>query len=202
MSAANILTEPDVITIGQFLEMDLPDNCEWHLVHGTVVSVTHPRFPHSRVQNNIQILLLGMHEAGRVLVFSELPYELDRTNGHQADVAVLTAERSDATVKAGHGIVKGAPELIVEVMSRSNLPYDVDELERECLTTGCMMFWKVVIKHRKRLDFGTPDYSIRVGRMVEGCLQHEIYQLNDLIPVELPGISGKIAVNDIFAGVL
>jgi Uma2 family endonuclease len=202
VSAANILTESDAITIDKFLEMELPDNCEWHLVHGTVVSVTHPRFPHTRVQNNIQMLLQRLHEAGRVLVFSELPYELDRSNGHQADVALLAKERSDATIKAGHGIVKGAPDLVVEVMSRSNLPYDVDELERECLATGCLIFWKVVIKHRRRLDFGTPDYSIRVGRMAEGRLQHEIYQMNDLIPVDLPGISGKIAVNDIFSGVL
>lgn len=53
LSAANLLIDPDVITVEQFLDMDLPDSCEWLLINGTVVSVTHARFPHSRIQSNI-----------------------------------------------------------------------------------------------------------------------------------------------------
>src|SRR5262245_26563310 len=117
--------------------MDLPDSCQWLLVHGTVVSVTRPRFPHRRVQNNIRMQLLRLREADKVLVFTELPYELTRIDGHEADVAVLTTERAAEAAKTNY-IVKGAPELVVEVMSRSNLPYDVDELEHECLANGCL----------------------------------------------------------------
>ena len=201
MSAAEIITETDVITVEQFLDMDLPEVCEWFLIHGTVVSVTRPNFPHSRIQSNIHALLLRLLTPGKALVFSELAYELGRTDCHCADVALLAAGRDALTIKAG-GIVKGAPELVVEVMSRSNLPYDVDELERQCMASGCLMFWKVVIKHRKRLERGVPDYSVRVGRITGVGPDHVTYQRNDVIPVELPGISGTISVNGIFEGVL
>lgn len=201
MSAANLLTEPDAITVEQFLDMHLPDSCEWLLVHGTVVSVTHARYPHSRVQSNVHALLLDAVQGTQALVFSELPYQLDRTNGHRADVAVLLSPERGEQAAQADSILKGAPELVVEVMSRSNLPYDVDELERECLASGCLVFWKVVIQHRQRLERGVPDYSVRVGTVVDGRFKHTLYQRNDVLRLELPGIRREIAVHDIFEGV-
>ena len=59
----------------------------------------------------------------------------------RADVAYVSAERSSEAHKTG--ILEGAPELVIEVLSPSNSAGRMYRLERLCMNNGCQEFWTV-----------------------------------------------------------
>ena len=51
---------------------------------------------------------------------------------------------------------QGAPELVIELLSPSNIPAEMLEKEQVCLATGAREFW-VVDMDRRQVKFSTPD---------------------------------------------
>ncbi len=103
------------LTVEEFEAMDLPEFCEWGLVDGTVVSVTAPDLDHVDLQDQIAAKLKEVfHQSAVVRV--EYPYALGTFNRFRADVEVVDPRRHRDNRKR----LEGAPELVIEVMSRSN----------------------------------------------------------------------------------
>jgi Uma2 family endonuclease len=123
----------DQITVEQFDEMVLPPSCEWELADGTVVSVTFPTRPHGDLQDCLATVFKRIFGATAV-VRIEYPYTLGSYSKHRADVAVVSPGRHESCPH----YLDGAPELVVEILSRSNLPYKVDDLEERCLRRGTL----------------------------------------------------------------
>ena len=186
MSAANLLTEPGIITVGQFLEMELPDTCEWELLDGTVVSLTFPNFEHSLLQRRIYELLQAMTGSGALLsVHMELPYRLRQHRAHRADVAVISLEAERAVTR--RKILDGAPLLVIEIISDSNRkrPYKLEDLRARCFEEGCGLFWQVDARTRA-IEVFTPG-----GTAV-------VYEKSDVIPMAVIGADSYISVSSVF----
>jgi Uma2 family endonuclease len=79
----------------------------------------------------------------------------------------------------------GAPDIVVEVLSRSNTIAEIDEKEQICLANGSKEFL-VVNQFRKNVRLTTP-----AGRPL-------IYVEGDEIPLPLFGSEAKIKVDDNF----
>lgn len=189
MSAAfKIPLDPGLITVEEFEAMDLPDTCGWELIDGEVVSVTFPDLDHRDIQDHLVELLKSLFGDAAV-VRMELPFAANHHNKNGADIGATTPARWRANRKR----LDGAPELVIEVVSKSNRDRKLDRLQERCFEYGCQQFWRV---YPKKL-------TVTVARNVgPGSTVADHYDINDLIPVNLFGVAGRIAVNDIFAGII
>ena len=71
-----------------------------------------------------------------------------------ADVALVSAERWIHIPRKG--ILSGAPDLVIEVLSPSNTVSEIFDKKTLCLENGSREFWVVDIEHRQ-VEVSTPD---------------------------------------------
>jgi Uma2 family endonuclease len=97
-----------------------------------------------------------------------------------ADVAAVSRDR----FYADEDFVRGAPELVIEILSPSNTAVEMNDKERLCLENGCREFW-VVDMDLRLVKISTPDGITRT------------YRSGEEIPLTLFG-TGVLPVNAIF----
>lgn len=86
--------------------------------------------------------LLRPFAEGMGVVAAEVPFRaLTEYEVRAADVAFVSQSRWDATAEDDY--LRGSPELIVEVLSRSNTTAEMREKAALYLATGCLEFWVV-----------------------------------------------------------
>jgi len=148
-------TTSQLWTVDEFRRLPEDDGPVYHeLRHGELVSVTRPKFKHSLMQRILRRLLEELADpAGFVdteVSFRPLPeFEL-----WVADVAYLSPARFSAVDPEGN--VRGAPHLVIEVLSPSNTVDEMNDRERICLDNGAREFWLVDPK-RRQVKVSTPD---------------------------------------------
>ena len=99
----------------------------------------------------------------------------------QADIGFVRQDRWDADKNE---YFVGAPDLVIEVLSKSNTMDEILERQDVCLTNGCVAFWTVDPK-RKSIMVTTPD--------------RKTITYNETAVVPLPeGLEGGIQVGDVF----
>lgn len=173
-------------TVAEFERLPETGDCRYELQRGELVVLVPSILRHTLVQHKIALLLqhaaaeAGTAEAGTAFVelgFRPLPeYEF-----RYADVAWASKQRSEA--QDPNSYFRGAPELVVEVLSPSNTVAEMIDKEKLCLENGGREFWVVDIDHRL-VRVSTPD-----GHTVT-------YKDGQEIPLLF---GGKLAVNAIFS---
>ncbi len=179
-------TTTALMTVAQFRELEDPPGAYYELRHGEVVAVTRPKYRHWEIQETLRDQLkaragtLGV--CGVELAFRPLPeYEL-----WAADVAYFRRERRPADRIDDN--FRGAPDLVIEVLSPSNTVEEMEERRAVCLENGALEFWIVSPKAR--------TITVHASTTVA------VYKAGDSVPVDrfFPG-QPAIAVNDIFADI-
>jgi Uma2 family endonuclease len=170
------------MTVEEFRELPEDSGPVYHeLRHGAVVAVVRPKLKHALIQRSLRVLLSGFAEPGSY-VDTEVAYRpLPEHELWVADVAYVSAERFREADPNDN--IRGAPELVVEVLSPSNTVAEIFEKERVCLSNGAREFW-VVDPDRGQIKVTTPD-----GRTVTWQGDAEI-----AVPF---GSRGKIKVSEI-----
>lgn len=143
------------MTVEEFRRMPEDSGPVYHeLRHGQVVAVARPKLKHSLIQRNLRELLIASSEPGSY-VDSEVAYRpLPEHELWVADVAYVSAQRfREADLNDN---IRGAPELVVEVLSPSNTAAELFEKEQMCLANGSREFW-VVDPDRGQVKVTTPD---------------------------------------------
>lgn len=171
-----------LMTVEEFLQLPETGPFYYELRHGELVQVTRPKKKHDVIQQRVTRFL--ERHAGESfwvryeMAFRALPeYEL-----RVADVGVVTMVRWDATDENDN--LRGAPDLVVEILSPSNTFVEIGDKERLCLENGCQEFWIVDPMHRQ-VKVSTPDGITRT------------YRAGQEIPLNLFS-SGTLAVDAIF----
>ncbi|HML15871.1 MAG TPA: Uma2 family endonuclease [Bryobacteraceae bacterium] len=175
-------TTSALMTVEQYsaLPEDKPGRYELH--HGVPVFMPPPKHGHALVQHRL-IKCLESVAAGRGVVWPEFAFRpLAEYECWIADVAYLSQPRFDAI--AADDYLRGAPELVIEVLSPSNTAEEMNEREAICLENGCLEFW-IVDPKRKTVKVSTPDR--RTITYIEA----------DKIPLRIPA-AGELAVSEIF----
>ena len=116
-----------VLTLREFEEL-ADDGKRHELNQGELLSVTHPKFHHSWVAQNVHDALSAyVREKMIGRVFSEVAYLLseDPPTLRIPDVSYLSQERF--TQASSDGYVPGGPELAVEIVSPSDSAEDLQE---------------------------------------------------------------------------
>jgi Uma2 family endonuclease len=148
-------TTTQLMTVEEFRKLPEDRGAVYHeLRHGEAVAVTRPKFKHFLIQRNLQEALTRLAEPGSCVdtevAFRPLPeHEL-----WVADVAYLSAERFQQVDLEDN--VRGAPELVIEVLSPSNTVAEIYDKEKLCLENGAREFW-VVDPDRRQVKISTPD---------------------------------------------
>jgi len=163
----------------------LPEGGEfvYELHHGEVVAMTRPRARHGKMQLRLSRLLEPKLKAfGEVA--TEVPYRpVAEFDLRVADVAAISWERWDAIDPDDN--LRGAPELVIEVLSPSNSPRQLQELAAHCLANGAVEFW-IVDPARK---------SVTVIAREGGSM---VYSSGASVPLARFG-AGELPVDEIFA---
>jgi Uma2 family endonuclease len=132
---------PRYITVAEFEAMQFDDSDrEYELLDGEIVEVSHPGFAHyvlaQRLARLLREALSGEVEVGR-----EMPFVLQPSTRRKADVAVLSAARYSEA--ASNGCLEISPEIVVEIVSPSNLTSRDRLTATLCLQHGALQFWMV-----------------------------------------------------------
>ncbi len=174
--------EPLLLTVEQYRLLSDQGDAQHELHWGQVVTLTRPRARHIKLQSRLVRLLRPMAEH-LGYVESELPFRaLPEYDLRAADVAFISQERWEAT--GDEEDLSGTPELVIEVMSKSNTSAKMRELAALCLSANTVEFW-VVDPYRK-----TIGVTLREGAT-------SIFRENDVVPIKLFGT--KLALNQVFA---
>jgi Uma2 family endonuclease len=174
---------PNLITVEEFRQ--LPDSGEYcyELHHGEVAAMTRPKSGHVKLQRRLEHLLQSrLASFGEVCM--EWPYRaVGEFDLRVADVALVSRARWDSLHLDDD--LRGAPELVVEVISPSNTKSKMRQTVSLCLANGAFECWLVDPKKR----------SITVVRK-DGATS--VYESDAQIPLVAFG-GDSLSVRDIFA---
>ena len=175
-------TTTRLMTVEEFRQLPETGPFYYELRHGELVQVTRPKAKHHKIQRRLRQLLEGpAGEAGVVEIeqaFRALPEHELRV----ADVAFVSAERWQGMDDDDN--LRGAPELVIEVLSPSNTMAELLDKEKLCLENGCLEFW-LVDPVRRQVKISTPDGITKT------------YPEGQDIPLNL--FPGSLAVTSIFS---
>ncbi len=169
------------MTFAEFEQLPDPQSFRYELRHGELIQVPFPKFEHSLIQETLRDLFTtASADAGRAFV--ELGFRaLPDGEYRRADVAwVSKSRRAEQDVK---GYFRGAPDIVIEVLSPSNTVAEMLDKEKLCLENGSAEFWMADID-RRQVKISTPD-----GHTIT-------YKSGQEIPLLF---GGRLAVDAIFA---
>ena len=142
------------MTFAEFEQLGDPPGGKYELHHGELITVAPPKHKHFRIQRSLTRLL---EAAGRNLgvAAAEMPFRPKPEHEcWYADVGLISAERWEQTDPEGN--IQGVPELVVEVLSRSNTAAEILDKRLTCLENGAREFW-LVNPARSTVEVSTPD---------------------------------------------
>jgi Uma2 family endonuclease len=175
-------TQP--LTAAEFDRLDLPQDRNWELHDGEVVEVSLPLIVHRLIQKRVMTLLDPLFPLADVLM--EYPFQVGDHDKRSADVAVVSQDRAKAARQ--QGILTGAPDMVVEVLSPSNSVMELKRYRRLCLNHGTALF----------LVIDPEDKTVEV--FIQGA-KAATYTIEDSLPVVLLDVSSAILVAQIFQGI-
>jgi Uma2 family endonuclease len=179
-----IATKP--LTIAEFDKLDLPADRKWELHNGELVEMSFPAIVHKCLQQRTSDLLRQAFPDAHVL--EEYPFQIEETNDKRsADVGMTTKERRRAAL--AKGVLVGAPELVVEVLSPSNTVEELKRLRRLCFAHGTLVF----------LTLDPDDNTVEVHLTADR--QDCVLGVADTLQLALFGEQKTIAVAEIFRGI-
>ena len=161
----------------------LPDPREGHyeLHHGRVILMPPPKKPHMKVETTIDELL---HPLLRPLGFLRVELAFRPAPQYEywtCDIGFISQSRWDAD---DNDYFPGAPDLVIEVSSKSNTMDEMLDRQDVCLDNGCISFWVVDAK-RCTVMVTTPDRKTIT------------YDRAAAVPLPEP-YHGSVAVSEIF----
>lgn len=172
---------PRLMTVEEFRQLPETGPFYWELRGGELVKVVRPKFKHFRLQKRLE-RLLARAAAGKGVVSIEFAFRaLPEYELRIADVAYVPLERWARTDEDDN--LRGAPDLVIEVLSPSNTTAEIRAKERLCLENGCLEFWLV-----------DPDRQlVRVSRPGQPAITYEHDQ-----EMPLPLFGGTLSLQHVF----
>lgn len=157
-------------------------NIQCELVDGTLVEK-----PMGQIESNLAALLihylysyLDLYDIGRVYG-SDAPHELEYKLIRMPDVSFVTHERIPKGEARKKPVASWAPDLAVEILSKSNTRKEIDRKRGEYFAAGVRLFW--VADPRKK--------TVKVYTSLTDCVTRTTADMLDGGDV-LPGFSLSI----------
>lgn len=120
----------------------LPEGAPYQLINGKLVMSPSPTPTHQRILRSLSFtlhLFVEEHDLGEIL-FAPMDVYLSDIDTPQPDILFIAKARLDII---GEKYVKGAPDLVVEILSPSTAYYDLKKKKRLYETSGVKEYWIV-----------------------------------------------------------
>ena len=119
----------------------LPEGAPYQLIQGELVMTPSPTFDHQELVLNLATILKVFVETNHLgkIVTSPMDVYLTETDTYQPDIIFISNNRRHII----HDRIKGAPDLIIEVLSASNAYYDLVHKKNVYEATGVLEYWIV-----------------------------------------------------------
>jgi len=177
-------TTTTLVTVQEFLQLPEPEGQRHELIGGEVVDMGSGKVVHEIVKKNlIKVLVLWLAQRAIAEVFVETMFQLDDNTSLIPDLSVLFPGRA---TPGSTGLIQGAPELAIEVVS-SETAARLEEKIELYLSNGSRSVW-VAYPEQQVVWIYDSQKARKFDRN---------QTLED--PVVLPGFSAP--VSDIFEGI-
>jgi Uma2 family endonuclease len=171
------------MTVEEFLRLPEVEGERLELIHGEVVCMGQAGYPHEITKANLnRVLTVWSIQNPPAMVFSESAYQLGRTDTLIPDLSL----DSKRVVPGTTGLMQGAPELAIEVVSSESAARLEDKIELY-FSRGSKSVWVVYPNNR----------TVRVFDVSGGAKLFAAHQ--PLVDPILPGFS--VPTSAIFEGV-
>ncbi|MCB1159967.1 MAG: Uma2 family endonuclease [Leptospiraceae bacterium] len=121
--------------------MSLPEGAPFQLIEGELTFMAAPDFKHQEISGNIYFAIkayLQNHNLGKV-AYSPVDVKLDEKNVVQPDIIFVSIKRSSIIDR----YIKGAPDFVVEILSKGNVATDRKKKRKLYGNFGVLEYWIV-----------------------------------------------------------
>jgi len=125
----------------------LPEGPPCQLIDGELVMTPSATFDHQAIVLRIASRILAFVSANQLghVTMAPMDVYLTDTDVYQPDIIFISKDREDII----HDRIKGAPDLVVEVLSPSNARYDLVHKKKVYEQSGIREYWIVFPEEQK-----------------------------------------------------
>ncbi len=170
------------LTVEEFRQLPAPvGDFDYELRDGKLFRVTRPKLKHYLLQTRLRDLLHEVMPTGGFVGYEFAFRIFPEFDLRVADVAYVSPERWSQADPEDN--LRGAPELVIEILSPSNTEAEMYEKEQLCLAYGGLEFWVV----------DPEKHTIRIAQANGPTLT---YGEGQLVPLRL--FAGELRVDEVF----
>lgn len=172
-------------TVDDFLKLE-ESNTPCELINGELVMSPAPTPFHQNVTSNLNDFLKAeARKIGGKVFFAPIDLYIDRRNVFQPDLIFISSEKKNIITNRG---IEGVPDLIVEIISPSNVFTDRNRKKKVYQQIGVREYWIVdpanhtleVYKHDQP-DADVPHlYLVKEGEVASSVLTNLKFDLKDI----------------------
>jgi Uma2 family endonuclease len=154
----------------------LPEGTLCQLINNTIIMSPSPFYEHQRLCNIIanQITNHITKESLGELVTAPMDVYLGKRNVYQPDIVFISKERLNI-IKEGK--VKGAPDLVIEVLSPSTAKYDLEDKKAVYEQYGVKEYWVVEPESKSVTGFTLKDNEYQEQETGKGTIRSFLLNL-------------------------
>jgi len=165
----------------------LPEGAPYQLIGGELVMTPSPTPYHQMVSMKLELQMAGyvLEKNLGIVLYAPLDVYLEETETYQPDLIFISNERMHIIEEER---IRGAPDLVVEILSPSTGYYDLRSKYRVYEKGGVREYWIVDPRHRS-----VQIFSLREGKFV---LDQEAEEQGTVRSRVIPGF--EVRVESIF----
>ena len=131
------------------MEFDDKDHAWYELINGDIVQKQSPTFEHQRISGEIEFELKSYDHRTKAGIVLHAPLDvfLDDNNVYHPDILFIKKDRYFIIDKKEQ-IVRGAPDLVIEILSKSTALYDKGAKKDTYEKYGVREYWLVDPKNK------------------------------------------------------
>lgn len=176
---SKVWTVEDYLLLG---ELSTP--CQ--LIDGDLIMSPSPTPYHQLILGNLyDVLKLNAKKTGAIVFFAPMDLYIDKQNVLQPDLLFISKENKDIITHRG---IEGVPDLVVEIISPSNIFTDRNKKKKIYQQIGVKEFWIVdpanktlEIYSKSQADLDTPSlFLVSEGEVRSAVLPELIFNLQDI----------------------
>lgn len=120
----------------------MPEGTYCQLINDVLIMSPAPTTQHARIQGKIYSILNNYVEQNKIgeVYFAPVDVYLNTKNAFQPDIFYITNGRKDIIKENG---VYGAPDLVIEILSKGNMKTDLVKKKIVYEATGVQEYWVV-----------------------------------------------------------
>ncbi len=170
------------ITYTEFREMELdhPGIFQYELINAEIVKKQSPNFRHQNIGSNLEEMFRAFVKPRHLGVVFRAPLDvvLDDENAYQPDVGFIRQERVPLILPREDDIIYGAPDLVVEILSKSTGRFDKGDKKDTYERCGVREYWLIDPKSKavEVYCFENERYKLKFFAQENGIVQSQVLE--------------------------